>query len=56
VQYFINTFINYPSIKDKILAASSFLITQADPKSNIQNIKNTLEVLKETSVNMMTET
>jgi hypothetical protein len=33
IEYFINTFIRYDEIKASVLAATTFLITQADPKS-----------------------
>jgi len=36
---FINTFVRYDDIHKEILAATTFLITQADPKTNINNLR-----------------
>lgn len=35
IELFISTFASYEKIKNKIMNATSFLITQADPKSNL---------------------
>jgi hypothetical protein len=55
IDYFINTFARYDEIKQDILAATSFLVTQADPKSTIDNIKKTIQKLRDESVGSMDE-
>jgi len=48
IKNFINTFKNYASIKDKILEATSFLITKVDKDNcNLEFLKKKLTLLKE---------
>jgi hypothetical protein len=42
-------------IKGNILNATTFLVTQADPKSKFDNIKNVMENLRDSLVGSMTE-
>lgn len=51
----MSTFASYDSIKNKIMGATSFLITQADPKSSLDNLKKVIENLRDSSVGSMTE-
>lgn len=47
IKYFIETFTKYDNIKNKILDATSFLITQADPKSTIVDLTNMIVKLRD---------
>jgi hypothetical protein len=50
---FINTFARYEEIKKQILGATSFLITKAEPKSKIEDIKKMLITLKTGAISNM---
>jgi hypothetical protein len=55
IEYFINTFARYDEIKTDILGATTFLITQAEPKSKIENLRKLIETLRDASVGSMSE-
>lgn len=55
IELFINSFSSYDKIKDSILSATSFLITQADPRSNLDNLKKIIERLRDQSINSMSQ-
>lgn len=47
IKYFLETFTKYDVIQDKILAATSFLITQADPNSTIADLTGMIVRLRD---------
>jgi hypothetical protein len=55
IEYFINTFVRYDDIKKDILGATTFLITQAEPKSKIENLRKLIENLRDSSIGSMSE-
>jgi hypothetical protein len=55
IEYFINTFARYDDIKKSILSATSFLITQADPKAKFENLRKIIENIRDAAVGSMTE-
>lgn len=55
IKYFIETFTNYDAIQHKILAATSFLITQADPNSTIEDLTRMVVKLRDQALASETE-
>lgn len=55
IKYFIETFTRYHTIQHKILAATSFLITQADPNSTIDDLIEKVVRLRDQALTYETE-
>ena len=54
IAYFINTFNDWEKIKKDIIKATSLLITKADVKTNFENLKGIIKILRNSVTNMGT--